>query len=115
MRCPGRAPRGAKQWSVFLILDTCHGDVFIKVGLELRNARRLMLLAALLVQAYPRAMPLAEVIAHIHLQNRADAGEGVNHDAAESTITQPGERADVDRRDERPCFVAVKHRRPAFL
>ena len=37
-----------------------------------------MLLAALLVQAHPTASPLAEVIAYVHLQHRADTREGVN-------------------------------------
>ncbi len=68
-------------------------------------AGRFMLLAALLMQAHPSMPPLREIIAHVHLQHRADAGEGVNHHADQRAIAQAGQRAGINRGQQRARFV----------
>jgi hypothetical protein len=50
--------------------------LFVEIRFELGNA-----LAALLVQPYPAAPPLAEVVAHVHLQHGADTRKRIDHDA----------------------------------
>jgi hypothetical protein len=50
-----------------------------------------MLLAALLVQADPSTSPLHKIIADLHLQNRADAGEAVSHGADQRPVAQAHE------------------------
>ncbi len=67
------------------------------------------------MQTHPSAPPLAEVIPHVHLQRRADAGEGVNHDADERPIAQAGERARINRRDERPRFLPIEQTQENFF
>src|ERR1039457_1564132 len=64
---------------------------------------------------HPSARPLAEVIPHVHIEHRADAGEGINHHADKRPVAQAGKRAGINRRDKRPRFLAVEHRRFAFL
>ena len=61
-----------------------------------------MFFAALFMQAHPAAASLGEVIAHVHLQHRADPGEGVNHDADEGPVAQARERAGIDGGEQRP-------------
>jgi hypothetical protein len=103
MRCgvPVERPVGAKQRAVRVGRDARRRDVLIKVRFQLRYAGRFMFLAALLVQAHPSAPPLAEVVAHVHLQHRADAGKGVNHHADQRPIAQARERAGINRRQQR--------------
>ena len=51
-----------------------------------------MLLAAFLVQAHPAAAALYEVVADLHLQHGAHAGEGVDHRADQCPVAQTDER-----------------------
>jgi hypothetical protein len=46
-----------------------------------------MLLAALLMEAHPSPAFLHEIIADLHLQNCADAGEALGHEADQSAVT----------------------------
>jgi hypothetical protein len=68
-------------------------------------------LLSLRPSVHPSAPSLAEIIGHVHIEHRADAGEGVNHHADERPIAQAGERVRIDGRDKRPRFLAVKHSR----
>jgi hypothetical protein len=72
-----------------------------------------VLLAAFFVQTHPSAATPADVIFDIHLQHRAYAGEGVNHDANERAVPQARERAGVYNSDQR-SRLAVEDRRAAL-
>jgi hypothetical protein len=50
-----------------------------------------MLLAAFLVQAYPSSAALHEIILDFHLQDRANAGKAVGHEADQRRIAQAQE------------------------
>jgi hypothetical protein len=63
-------------------------------------AGNLVLLAALLMQAYPAAPASREVILHLHADDGVHAGEGIDHNANQGAIAQSGERADVCRPDQ---------------
>jgi hypothetical protein len=96
VRPAGETSRGAKQRAVLVVFDACCRDIRIEVTFEFGNARRFVFLAAFFVQAYPSVLSLSEVILDIHLQYRADAGEGVNHDADERAVAQARECTCVD-------------------
>ena len=51
-------------------------------------AGHLVLLAALLMQAHPPAPSLDEVILHLHLKDRVNAREGVDHDPDQRPVAQ---------------------------
>ena len=74
-----------------------------------------MLLAALLMQAHPAAPALREVILHLHADDGVHAGEGIDHNANQGAIAQPGERADVDGVEQRAGLLNVEYGRLAFL
>ena len=44
------------------------------------------------MQPHPSPPALREVIAHVHLQHRADAGEGVDHGGDQGPVPQPHQR-----------------------
>ena len=96
VRPPGEAPGGAKQRTVSVVCNARSRDVCVQIGFEFGHARCFVFLAPFFVQTYLSAPPLAEVISDIHLQDRADAGEGVNHHGDQRTVAQARERACVD-------------------
>src|SRR6185312_8438467 len=91
------------------VRNTRRGDVLIKVSFELGDAGCLMLLAAFFVQPYPASPTLGVVIPDIHLQDRADAGKGVNHYGDERAVAQSRERAYVDGGEQGARLLTVEH------
>ena len=52
--------------------------------------------AAFLMETHPEAVPLMEEIAHGHVRDRTDAGEGVGHERNQRPVAQPGRGGDID-------------------
>jgi hypothetical protein len=78
----------AEQGTPFVGGDAGGADVFIEEGFELVVSRHFMALAAFLVQADPPALAVGEVVLDPHRHHRADAGEGVGHDADQGAVAQ---------------------------
>src|ERR1700730_2614571 len=61
MRRSGKPSRRAPQRPFLVVRDARRSDVFVEIGSEAGDARRFVLLASFLVQAYPAAPPLNEI------------------------------------------------------
>ncbi len=77
-------------------------------------AGHFVVLAAFLVQADPSAASLRVNIGNAHLENGADAGEGVDHERDQGAIAQADPGAGVDRIEESARFLGGQHGRFAF-
>ena len=86
------AHRRLEQRRVRISRDAGGGDVFVEVLLQTVVTGNLMLLAAFLVQAHPAAAALYEVVADLHLQHSAHAGEGIDHRADQRPVAQTDQR-----------------------
>ena len=62
----------------------------------------------------PPSAPLPEVVLPPHPQDRAHPREAVEHDGEERPVTEPGERARIDRLEELPRLRRREHRRRAL-
>ena len=67
-------------------------------------SRDVMSLPALLVEPQPPPAPLLEVVLPPHPQDRAHPREAVEHHREERPVSEPGQRARVDVREELPRF-----------
>ena len=67
-----------KQVAIQVSDDTGRVDIFIQEVIEVMVTGNVMLLAVLLVQPDPSAAALHEIIADLHLNDGADAGETVD-------------------------------------
>ena len=72
-----------------------------------------VLLAALLVQANPLPPVLRIHVLDAHADRRADAREGIDHQADERAVAEADDGRGVDRVDELPRFLRIEHRRLA--
>ena len=63
-------------------------DIGVKVGLKIVVAGHFMALAALLVQANPQPAVLHVNVLDLHRERRADAGEGIDHEADQGAVAQ---------------------------
>ena len=110
----GKVSRRAKQRPVLVFDDAGRGDIFIEIGFKPGDARRFMFLAAFLVQANSTAPSLYEVVADIHLHDRTDTGECVNHHCDERAIAQAFDRAYINGGEQGARLVAVEYRSAAL-
>ena len=66
-------------------------QIGMQVLLKIVVARHFMLLAAFFLQPYPGAAALDIHILYLHFDHRADAGEGVDHQADQRPVAQAGD------------------------
>ncbi len=74
------ANRSEKR-SLWIIAEATAVDIGVRIGFEIVMARHRMNLAAFFVQANPKAAVLDESVFDPHADRRADAREGINHQA----------------------------------
>lgn len=86
----------AEQEALRLHGNAGNGDIFVEILLQSVMAGHLVLLAALLVQPHPTPAPLCVIVLHLLADDSIDAGEGVDHDADQSTVAEALERVGVD-------------------
>ena len=110
---PGRAAVGLEQQRLRLGRQPRAVDIFVQVGLQIVMARHGVLLAALLVQAHPKPPVLRIHVLHAHADRRADAREGIDHQADQRPVAEADDRRRVDRVDQLPRLRRIKHRRLA--
>jgi hypothetical protein len=96
LRLAGLATGGAEQWAVRVAGDAGGGDIVVEKLFQAVVTGDFVLLAAFLVQSDPAAPSLAEIVLHLHAEDRVDAGEAVDHDADQGAVAETGERAGVD-------------------
>jgi hypothetical protein len=96
--------------------------------IETMMTGNVVLLAALLMEAHPTAAPLDKIVANLHLNDGADAGEAEDHHRDQSAVTQPEKIRLIDRLgiigwflgngdalEQRMGFLNRQDRRLAFL
>jgi len=76
-------------------------------------ARHGVLLAALLVQTNPQAPVLRVSVLNAHVDRRADAREGIDHEANQGAVAQADDRRGVDGVEKLPRLGRIEHRRLA--
>src|SRR5271166_1844416 len=80
-----------EQIAIVIARDVGSLDVLVEQMIEIMMAGNIMLLATLLVKPDPAAPALHEIIRDLHLNDGADTGKAVDHDADESAIAQTKE------------------------
>jgi hypothetical protein len=77
-------------------------DIGVEEGFRVAMAGHVMELATLLMQAHPDAPVLREDILDLHADDRADAGEGIEHEANQRLVAQIDVRRAIDAIGKRP-------------
>jgi len=66
------------------------------------------------MQPHPDAPILCEDILDLHADDRADAGEGINHETNQRLVAQIDVRFAIDAIEQRPHFRCIEHGRLAL-
>ena len=74
-----------------------------------------MELATFLVESHPPAFPLGIVVYHIHPDECSHAGEGIDHQGDDGSVTKPNDVRRIKGIEEQPRFVFFEYRRLAHL
>jgi hypothetical protein len=90
-------------------------DIGVKVSLEVVVAGHLVALAAFLVQANPKPAALHIDVLDLHRERRAEAREGIDHEADQGVVAKADRRCHVDAVKQLPCLGRIEHRRLAAL
>ena len=92
----GAAADRAEQRALRIVGEPAAVDIGMQVGFEIVMAGHLVALAALLVQPHPKAPVLHVNVLDLHRERRADAREGIDHQADQGAVAQADWRRDVD-------------------
>lgn len=111
----GAAPDRLEQEGVRLLAQAGALQVVTEISFEFVVAGHLMPLAALLVQPQPEPALLHEHVLDPQAERRADAGEGINHEANQRPVAEARYGRDFDRVQELARLVRRQHRRLALL
>jgi hypothetical protein len=91
---PGDA---AKERPLLVTRDTRRGEVGIDLGLGIVMGGQLVKLPHLLVEPEPPTLAVLVVVRDPHVDDGADPGKGVNHDADERPVAQTDHGVGLDR------------------
>ena len=109
------ANTGAEEVALGVALDLRAGEVGVQVFIERVVGGHVVLLAALLMQANPRATALDVDILDLHFRDGSDTAKGVDHERDQRTVAQADGRAGVDGIQQSASLVGGQHRRLALL
>jgi len=112
---PSGAPIGRAEQEAFgFPRDAGRMDIGIEPFLQRVVGGHLVFLAALFMQAHPPALADRVIVLHLHLERRADAGEGVEQRSNQCPIAQADQVTGIDRREQRFRFLPAWHVRFAL-
>ena len=106
---------GAPQRGALFVSDPCGPKIGIEVFLGVVVSGDLVEFAALFVEAQPPALALLVVVFHVHADDGADPGEGVDHGGQQRPIPEPRGLGEVDRVEQRAGLAGGKHGGLALL
>ena len=90
-------------------------DVLLQIGLEFVVTGHLVMLAAFLVEPHPGVAALREYVLEAHLEHRAHAREGIDHQGDQRPVAQAHRGACGDRIKQVAGFFSCQRGRLALL
>jgi hypothetical protein len=124
----GLTAGSAEKVALNVITDASRFDIVVQILIQTMMTGDVVLLAAFFVLADPSATPLDKIVANPHLNDGADPGQAVDHDADESAVAQPKQIRLIgrlwiigrffgngDTLEQRMGLFCRQHRRFAFL
>jgi len=87
----GLSASAAEEITVNVAANASRFDIVVQILIKTMVTGDVVLLAAFFVQTHPPAAPLDKIVANLHLNDGADPGETVDHDADQGAVAQAEE------------------------